>query len=279
MMRIHKILNNNAVTILDASGEEVIIMGPGVGFQKKKKDEIDESKIEKRFRMEDKHTFAKLEELLEKIPSVYMELSEEIIKEARLKFAKQLQESIYISLTDHIHFAVERHNKGLPIKNGLIWEVKRFYPDEYAIGMNALSMINERLSVQLPEDEAASIALHFVNAQIGEEIPTIVSITKIIQEVLKVVSYHYQIEFDEQSLSYYRFVTHLKFFAQRLLNGDHMESHEDSLYPIVQEKFPKAASCADKIKIFLLKHHSYTLTEDETLYLTLHIQRIVREHK
>lgn len=90
MMRIHKILNNNAVTILDASGEEVIIMGPGVGFQKKKKDEIDESKIEKRFRMEDKHTFAKLEELLEKIPSVYMELSEEIIKEARLKFAKQL---------------------------------------------------------------------------------------------------------------------------------------------------------------------------------------------
>lgn len=118
-----------------------------------------------------------------------------------------------------------------------------------------------------------------MNAQIGEEIPTIVSITKIIQEVLKVVSYHYQIEFDEQSLSYYRFVTHLKFFAQRLLNGDHMESHEDSLYPIVQEKFPKAASCADKIKIFLLKHHSYTLTEDETLYLTLHIQRIVREHK
>ncbi len=52
----------------------------------------------------------------------YMELSEKIIQYAKHKLGKKLNDSIYISLTDHIHFAIERYNLNLPIKNELLWE-------------------------------------------------------------------------------------------------------------------------------------------------------------
>ena len=35
-MKIKKILNNNTVIAIDESGEEVIVMNPGLGFHKKK---------------------------------------------------------------------------------------------------------------------------------------------------------------------------------------------------------------------------------------------------
>lgn len=34
-MRIEKVLNNNVVISLDASGKDVIVMGSGIAFQKK----------------------------------------------------------------------------------------------------------------------------------------------------------------------------------------------------------------------------------------------------
>ena len=124
-----------------------------------------------------------------------------------------------MSLTDHINFAIQRNKKGLDIKNALLWETKRLYKDEFAIGKQALAMVKNKTGVSLPEDEAGFIALHIVNAELNEEMPNIINITKVMQEILRIVKYHFKIEFNEESLHYYRFVTHLKFFAQRLLTA------------------------------------------------------------
>ena len=61
----------------------------------------------------------------------------------------------------------------------------------------------------------------------------VTQITKIIQEILNIVRYHLKISFDEDSLDYHRFVTHLKFFAKRLMFGEKEAKRDDILFDIV----------------------------------------------
>lgn len=47
----------------------------------------------------------------------------------------------------------------------ILWLGKlEFYPREYEIGKQVLRLIANDLEVELVDDEAASVALHFVNA-------------------------------------------------------------------------------------------------------------------
>ncbi len=56
----------------------------------------------------------------------YMELSDEIILYAKEKLGKRLNDSIYISLTDHMYTAIERAREGVNVKNVLLWDIKDF---------------------------------------------------------------------------------------------------------------------------------------------------------
>ncbi|OLS41159.1 BglG family transcription antiterminator LicT [Bacillus sp. MRMR6] len=274
-MEIDKVINNNVISVLDEHGKELVVMGRGLAFKKKPGDPVDEANIEKIFKMENKDVSERFKMLLYEIPMEYMEMADAVIEHGKSALGKKLNESIYVSLTDHIHFAVERHQKGLDIKNALLWEIKRLYRDEFAVGKQALKIVQEKLGITLPEDEAGFIALHFVNAELNEEMPNIVNITKVIQEVLNIVKYHFQIEFDEESLIYYRFVTHLKFFAQRMFSQNYMTGEDDFLFKVVKEKYKDAYACTEKIRDFIEKKYQYELTSEEMLYLTLHISRII----
>lgn len=88
---------------------------------------------------------------------------------------------------------------------------QKFYKEEYEVGKAALQIIHSKLGVRLPEDEAGHIALHLVNAELNEEMPNMVNITKIMNDILNIVKRHFRLEYDEESLAYYRFITHLKF--------------------------------------------------------------------
>ncbi len=275
-MQILRVLNNNVITSLDENETEIVVMGRGLAFQKKPGDEVETDKIEKIFRPESNDSSRKLKELLEQIPMEYVQLTEDIRKLAALMLDKEFGDTIYLSLTDHIHFAVERHQRGLDIKNGLLLEVKSLYKAEYQVGRSALKLIKDRLNVELPDDEAGFIALHLVNAQLGEEMPVLMDITKIIQDILDIVRKHFGLEYNEDSISYYRFVTHLKFFAQRLISGDHSGNNYDSLYEIVKENCPEAYPCTELIEAYIAEHYDYRLNKEEMLYLTIHIDRIAK---
>ncbi|SER93939.1 transcriptional antiterminator, BglG family [Gracilibacillus ureilyticus] len=275
-MKILKILNNNVIISVKKE-EEVIVMGRGIAFNKKAGDEINENKIDKIFTLEDENITAKFKTLIADIPIEYMELSEKIINYAKMELGKKLDNSIYISLTDHIHFAIERHRNNIPIKNGLLWETKQLYKEEFEIAIEALNMIFEQFHIILPEDEAGFIALHLVNAQFSEDMSNVVDMTKVTQDIITIIKYHFKIEFDDNSLNYYRFITHLKFLAHRLVKGNHYKGEsEDDLLNVIKKKYPEAYKCTEKIKKFVESQHRYQLTEEEMLYLTIHIQRIVK---
>ncbi|MGM9676100.1 MAG: PRD domain-containing protein, partial [Butyricicoccus sp.] len=214
-MLVEKVLNNNVISSLDEDNHEVILVGHGIGWKAKVGQAVDETKIEKVFRMDTQDSTNKLEQLLLEVTEESVNASIQIVDYASEKLRKKLNANVYITLTDHINFAVERMQKGLEFRNMLIWETRKLYPEEYAVGIHALDIIQNVMGIRLPKDEAGSIAIHIVNAEYDSSMEKTVKMTSIIQQSLNIIRYTFRVEYDENSLNYQRLVTHLLFFAQR----------------------------------------------------------------
>lgn len=274
-MKIAKVINNNVISVLQADGSELVMMGRGIAFQKKVGEEVEQEKIQKVFALKNKQTSDNFKMLLREVPIELMVVVEEIINDAKNNLGKKLSENIYVSLTDHINFAIERVQKGAEIKNALLWEIKQLYKEEFLVGLKALEQIKQKFNISLPEDEAGFIAIHIINAEMNEDVINTMNITKFIQQIINIVKYHFNIEFEEDSLNYFRFITHLKFFAQRIFKGTHYENDDDYLYIMIKQKHKEAASCTEKIKDYIKYKYEHDLTNEEMLYLTIHIERVV----
>ncbi|WP_250278515.1 BglG family transcription antiterminator LicT [[Clostridium] colinum] len=275
-MKVKKVINNNLVKSFNENNQEILVMGCGLGFKKSEGDDIDEDKIEKIYISKDKETSNKLISLLEKLPLEYIQAANEIVSYAKVSLGKKLNDNIYITLTDHISFAVERFNKGIYIKNALLWEIKRFYNHEFLIGKEALSIIKKHLNIELPEDEAGFITLHIVSALMSSSsVGETTEMTKVIQNILNIVKYHFKVELDENSLHYERFITHLKFFVQRVFSGVEIDDDDKSFLLVLKEQYKNEYQCALKIRKYIKSEYGYDLTEDELVYITVHIRRII----
>ncbi|MBM6630160.1 PRD domain-containing protein [Mammaliicoccus vitulinus] len=276
-MKITKILNNNVV-ISKINGEERIVMGVGIAFGKKNGHALEKDKIDKVFRM----TSAEQERMLVLIKELdddVLLISREIIVEANKLYKEPLSESIYIALTDHINYAIKRHKEGTIINNPLLYEIQRLYPQEFNIGLFGIEKVAEHFELELPKDEAGFIAMHIVNANMNESISNVYEITKITQSIVNLVRYHFNLDVSEEELSYARFITHLKFFSQRLINFESLEEVMDvSLLSTLQKKYSESNRCVDKIGDFLQRNYNHELSNDERVYLILHIARLIKSN-
>lgn len=278
-MRVKKVINNNIVVSLDHSNQELIVMGKGIGFKRKAGDEVDAAAIEKVYSITKEWNMSKLTNLLSAIPLEEIQVANDIISFAKVSLGKKLSENLFLMLSNHIHFALARHQEGIQLKNALLWEIKRFYNHEFLIGKEALSMIQSRLQISLTEDEAGFIGLHIVNAELsGSEVNQVSEMTQTIQAILNIVKYHFNMELDEYSLNFERFVTHLKFFVQRVFTDVHLDGDETAgLMFMLKDKYPKEYQCALKIGEYIQKQLGRKLDNDELIYLTIHIKRITSE--
>ena len=275
-MIIDKILNNNVAVVL-VDGEEKIVMGKGICFKKKVNDDIDENMIDKVFALSSADASHKFQEIIKEVPIEHIIVSEKIIQYAKATLGKRLNEYIYISLVDHIYSSIVRFLECITVTNVLLWDIRRFYKDEFAVGLAALDMIEKEFNVRLPDDEAGFIALHLVNAELDEKgMEDMLAITKVMQEITNIVRYIFNVEFDEDDVYYYRFTTHLKFFAQRLVNHTTYEnSDDDDLYDVIKLKYKNSTKCVNRISDFIERKYNYVLSNEEKLYLTIHIERVI----
>lgn len=275
-MILKKALNNNVVLAEDEHAEEVIATGNGIAFNLKPGDTISEEKITKIFVVKTQDLAAKLSELLKDVKMECVEIADDIVKYARPKLSGEINDYIYLALIDHISFAIERHKQGNKIENRLLWEIKRFYKEEFAVGMHALQIIKEKIGVSFDENEASFIALHFVNARMDHnEINLTIKTSKMIKDIMDIISYHFKVEIDESSWNYNRFVTHLKFFAQRMFANETSEQGYNALFQDLRSKFPHEYKCVQKIGHYIDKQYGQPLSNDEMMYLILHISRLV----
>ncbi len=277
-MKIIKILNNNLILGKDDQENEVIVSGKAIGYNGKVGNIISEDQIEKIYILDNKKSTNEYINLIENMPESYVDITHYIIKQANEVLKVELHTQLFITLIDHISFAIKRYNENIVIQNHLLWEVKKFYPKEFCIGKEAVDYINHMLQIELPEEEAGNIAFHLVNAQSDEQnMNQTIKTVKIVKDILAIVEYQFASTIiDKNSLDYTRFITHLQFFVHRLIENKLMESQEEFLLLQVINKYKKEYECAKKIEAYIKKTMQVDLSDDELVYLTIYIKRIVK---
>ena len=271
---IEKVINNNIISAYEESGAEVIVMGRGIGFKKKQGEVVPADQISKIFRIKSRTLAEQFKELLANMPLERVRISDEIISHAKDHLKLKLNQSIYVTLTDHINFAIERVSQGIEPQNALLWEIKRFYPQEFQLGIYALELIHDRLGILLPEDEAGFIALHFVNAEYGTDIRDAVKFPDQMQAIVDIVERDLGILLDESSLHYERFMTHIKFLIQRIYRKELLSSEDRELSLLMQRKYPREYQCSLKVAEYIMQATGSRLSEEEIMYLSVHIRRV-----
>lgn len=275
-MVIEKIVNNNVVFSRDEDGAEIVVAGRGVAFQRKPGSEIPPEIVEKVFHIQPGSNLSRLDKMLSEIPLDILDLTADLLEIARKMLGATLSDSLILTLGDHIATVIKRAKEGILIVNPAVWELKRFYHEEFLVGMKGLELIKERLRVELPEDEAAFIAIHFVNATSDGDSQELMRTTRLMQEITNIIKYHFNQSFDEESVYYYRFITHLKFFSERVIrNSLILEAEDTDLYDLIKMKYPTSFACVQKICQLLQEKYQCIVTKEEQVYLTIHIQRLV----
>ena len=277
-MRIKKIINNNILCAVDDSGNELIVTGRGIGFQRHRGEILDPALVERTYRMEEKNGQRKLGELVEKIPIEHLNLTESLIEHIKSQIPQKLNESLLITLADHISFAIARKEQGVEFSNPLRGSIMCYYPTEYRLGQYCLRVIREQMGVELHEDEASFIALHIVNAELNTNMSEMYQITELIEGTIQLVEYYYRKQFDRESLDFNRFVVHLRYFAQRLFQGKIMpdaQGEQDEMFrQLIMKNCKEHFKCALCIAEYIKNTYQKDLSDEELTYLTIHLKRI-----
>ncbi|KXT77102.1 Beta-glucoside bgl operon antiterminator, BglG family [Streptococcus sp. DD11] len=270
-MLISKVLNNNVV-ISEEEQEEVILMGRGLAFGRKAGDEIPDQLIEKKYVLSQNKR-----QLLLELPPEIMEMADEVISFAREKLQKRMKDSAFLSMADHMHGVVLRLEDELYLKNFLTWDIKRFFPAEFEVGRYASGLLSNYLGRELPDDEAAFMALTLVNAELDSGAGAARDLTMLMEEILTIVKYSLEISLDEENIYVERFMTHLKFFCERVLtDSGHRDLGDNEMFEMLKVKYPLAYETTRRIAEFLKQTRDYDTSDDEQLYLTIHLSRMKR---
>lgn len=275
LMKIIKIVNNNIVTSLDEQNREIIVMGRGLGFGRKPGMTIDDGKVEKVFRLNSAGENQKLVDIIQDIPLEHIKAADQIIEYAKNMLGEKLKETIYLSLIDHIDGAIERYENQIQFANPLLWEIKQYYPSEFKVGVQSLNILKKMLGIELPVDEAAFIALHFITAEYDTKMDVTFDIPRLIDDIIAIVESEFSIKINKESIHYERFITHLKFFAARVLQAKQMPDDDDFLFRnMIRDQYKESYECAQKIRQHLGECYGVEISEEEVVYLTVHIKRV-----
>ncbi|WP_159639336.1 PRD domain-containing protein [Erysipelothrix anatis] len=274
-MIIKRIYNNNVILALDTYDKEVVLLGRGIGFQMSKGDTVNESKIEKRFDLDDDEQF-KFQELVKDMPMDYIALADDIITLIKSKIHEPLNDSIYTTLTDHISNLVDRIHMGITFDNSLLWNIQMLYPLEYDIATEVVEIISKELDIKIDKDEANFITLHIVNAETNTRMMEIYQITEIVSLINCVVDESFP-HIDKENYAYQRFLTHCRWFAHRVLNEVSNSKKEKANFEtlnLLNRQYGEASDCIVEIKKILSEKYSYEVKIDEELYLMLHLIKL-----
>jgi beta-glucoside operon transcriptional antiterminator len=278
-LRITKVFNNSVVLGVDDQGAEHVLLGPGVGFGSRPGDTVKAELVDKTFVPSGATPPERLVRLLQEIPPEDLALAGRVLDQVQHALVPGAAEHVLLPLADHISFALRRAREGgEDLEYPLQWEVLTLYPAEVALARTALGTIEAERGVRLPEQEAAALALHFVNAQLGAgDMTRTVRITRVLTEILGVIHQDLGVRVDETSVPAARFVTHLRYLVVRQQQGRSADIPEEAMAAVLRESRPREYDCAVRIAHLLAERFGWPVDRAEVLYLALHVSRLVAE--
>lgn len=273
-MYIKRVYNNNVVMVDDA-GTERIAVGKGIAFGRKRGDVVDSASFEKVFTLDDPTQLSRLERLIKGIPSEYLLIAEDIVAMLRRESASVIDDNVLIALTDHISMALEREQAGIICDNPLLFEIKRFYGREFELALKAREIIRGHLGIEISEAEVGFIALHIVNATMKQRADHLMLSIKMINGILNTVAETFGLTYDEGSVQYERFLRHLQFFSQRVLDKSIAQSEDTFLFHLGKDQYPDALECTERIGAHIEQEYGCVVSDAEKGYLVYHIANLV----
>lgn len=279
-MKVIKAINNNNLCVLDDEGREQIVSGKGIGFGKKYGDTVDISQIQKTYLITDSELQKKMISMLKEIPFEYMVFTNDIVEYIKKECSSTLNESLLVTLSDHISFAIERKNKGIEFTNPLIDSIREAYPEELKLGKYCVEQIKEKLGIEMSQDEAGFIAMHIINARLDTRMDDVYKITKMINGCVEIAEYYYNKKLDRNSVEYERFLVHLKYLAQRLFQNKPLTNAfgvDDVFVNMIKKTYNKHYKCALSIEEYIHKTYSKIINIDEIVTLTIHLKKVSKD--
>lgn len=271
-MELIKKINNNFAVARDSSGQCVIVSGKGIGFEKMPGELKDLSKITRTYYDVDERYM----DLIKQLPEEIVKLSTKIVDFATTKLQQKLNPNLFFTLADHINFAIQRAKQGIEFTFGITYEMKYLHATEMDIGIKVIALINKKFNIKLPEDEAAVIAMHILEAESFAVKQTEIEID--MEDLLSNVCYILKNQLgyvvDEKSFNYCRFVTHIQYLLQRRNQQNEITSDNKKIFQVMIQEFPNIYQSVMEIHDYLKKRMQWDISEEEMLYLMLHINRL-----
>jgi transcriptional antiterminator len=262
---------NNNIVLVSMGDVEKILYEKGIGFGKHLGDSITRTtKIEKIFSIEDKTNYNNFNELVNSVDSELIALCEEVIYMISKELDEDLHEKVHISLIDHIVFTLKRLKKGEDIKNPFLVEIETLYPREFELAQKAATMIQDKTKIHIPDDEIGFITLHIHSARNDGKLSNTVRYAFLSNTIIEIIEDETNVLIDRKSLDYARFITHIRFAIQRILNNTPIKNE---LLDTIKYKYYSSFKLAQKISKFIEGELGLKVVEDETAYLAMHIQR------
>ncbi|KAF0995859.1 glucose PTS transporter transcription antiterminator GlcT [Geobacillus sp. TFV-3] len=274
--RVEKTLNNNVLIASHPAYGEVVLLGKGIGFGKKRGDEIAKSAVEKCFVLKNESEQEQYKKLLPELSEEFIALMSEVVHHIQQRVGAPLDEHIHVALTDHIAFTLKRLEQGLDVKNPFLAETKSLYPLEYEIANEVARMIEQKLGASLPEGETGFIALHIHSAISKQSVSEANRYSQLIADLVKIVEQQLGVDIDRESVHYLRFVRHLRYAMERMKKGEKVEEPKN-LSKILKEAYPLCYNLAWKLVKVMQQTLHLPADDAEAVYLTLHLQRLAEK--
>lgn len=273
---IIKVLNNNVIIASHPDYGEVVVIGKGIGFNRKVKDRISLDAIEKIFILKNEKEKEQYQLLVHQVDEKFIEVMNDVIFYISQHVGAPLNEHIHIALTDHMAFAVKRYKQGIPIHNPFQYETQEFYPREYALAEHVIAEINRRLGINLPVDEVGFVALHIHSAITNRHVSEVKEHSRIISELLDLIERSLGTKIKKDSLNYSRLLRHLLVALERIRRGESLEE-SPKINELVKNEYAEMYSLAWKLMKVIQQRMHKPVYEAEAIYLTMHLQRLVQK--
>lgn len=275
---VKKVLNNNVLIAENDDYKEVVLIGKGIGFNRKKDDKLSEQFVEKIFTLKDRVKQEQYKSLLPQMDDETLDAIIDALEYIKNQTHTGLDEHIHVGLTDHLIFSIYRTLKGVAIKNPFLYETKTIYPKEYEIASEVVNIVNKAINIQLPDDEVGFITLHIHSAISHKDISKVNQDNQLISKLIHIIEGAFQTNIDKQSIDYIRLVRHLRFTIERANDGEELEESSKIIFTL-QNEYPFCYNLSWKLIKIMQNSLKKPIGNVEAVYLTMHLQRMYAKIK
>lgn len=277
LLTIEKVLNNNVVIARHDAYKEVVLIGNGLGFNRKKGDVISFDRADKMFLLKNEVEKEQYVNLIPHIDENLIASISELLVFIEEQMGKKLNEHIHVALTDHLSFAITRAQKNIQFANPFLLEIESLYPKEYRVAKEVVKEVEKRMGVAFPEGEIGFIALHIHSAVTDKPLRDINRDHSLISKLTELIQSELKVNLTKDNVNYHRLIQHLHRAIDRVHQGEAL-GEENKLQEVLKAEYPVCYNLAWKLIKVMQNQLNKPVDEAEVLYLTIHLQRLTHPH-